>query len=215
MWSAVDELKGNNRQLLFVIVPNATNMALISGFGLHGGAFSDDIDLHYFLPSLLFKIPIVREFLIWSGAVCAKGDKDINGQILRLLKRGKSVAYCPTGMRNYFDSSSSSSSLESGLDFAIETDLFQFAQEKNIYIVPVLVQHEQERYMISNNWRIQRLLFNYLHIPIPLLFIPRVFGEQPPPRMVINVGVPMNPAVQQDSDNFRLLCVQQLNGFKK
>lgn len=213
MWANKEEFNITKRTYLFVVMPNATNMALISGFGLHGGVFKNNMDIHYILPSILFNVPILREFLLWSGACCAKKDKDVEGEILYLLRRGKSVAYCPTGMNDYFYT-------EPNTELKLDNSLFQFAFTQKVYIVPVLVEREQDRYHIPGTGtkhsiltRIQQWTYTKLNVPIPLLFIPRIFGQGPPPKMVITIGTSCDPTVHDDAGSYKRLCEGQLHGF--
>lgn len=192
------------RKLLFILTSNVTNMALISGFGLHGGVFSA-IDVRYVVPSLLLNIPVLREVLLWSGAVCAPQNRDVEGTILQLLNTGKSVAYCPHS--NY----------KTPLDIDIKLDVFNFAKQNSVYLVPVLVNGETDRYIIPSypTWlcRIQSYAVKYFQYPITRMFVPNVFGSQPPPKIELIVGMPMNPKVQQDAESFKKLFQGQINGF--
>lgn len=177
--------KRGKRRLLFVLTSNLTNMPLVSGFGLHGGVFKG-IDVRFVVSSLLTSVPIVREVLLWMGAVSASKDRDTTGVILGLLERGKSVAYCPADQNRE----------TTGL---IPIDVFEFAKQHNVYLVPVLVQKEQERYTIFGEQFIA--------------FFPNVFGSNPPPRIDLIIGMPMNPEVHQDLETFKTLFQSQIDGF--
>jgi hypothetical protein len=186
-----------DRQLLFILTsPNITQMALISGFGFHGGIF-DAIDVRYIVPSILLKIPLLREILLWSGAVSAPGlhGRDPEGTILQLLKKGKSVAYQP---------------------HALTADVFNFAREHKIHIVPVCVNGESERYIF---WHppivrvIQSFFMRHIQYALPLIFMPNIFGSQPPPKLEVVIGVPLNPTLHADSEGFQKLFQGQINGF--
>lgn len=215
VWANKEELAIKNRTYLFIVLPNATNMALISGFGFYGpGVFPRDFEVAYILPALLFKIPIVREVLLWSGACCAPGNKDVEGTILKLLRKGKSVAYCPTGMKDYFSTNNTNNNNNIQLDSAI----FQFAFSNKIYIVPVLVEKESERYSTSRSdqayvQKVQKMTFNRWGIPIPLLIMPKIFGQGPPPKMVLSIGSACDPTVFDDAGSFKKQCEGQINGF--
>ena len=185
---------------LFIVVgENNTNMALISGFGLHGGAFKG-LDIRYIMPHNLFKVPVIRELLLWSGAICA--NKDVNGAILNLLRKGKSVAYCPPATDE---------------ELVLDKGLFEFATKNDIKLVPVVVSGESDRYNIYRPElvrKMQRFFAKKLGYPFPLIFCPRSFGPSPPPKIEIAIGVPMNPAVQQTPDTFYSLFHSQIKAMK-
>lgn len=215
IWANKEELNIKNRTYLFIVLPNATNMALISGFGFYGpNVFPRDFEVSYILPALLFKIPVVREVLLWSGACCAPNNKDVEGTILRLLRKGKSVAYCPTGMKDYFSNENNNNND----DFELDPAIFQFAFSNKIYIVPVLVDKELERYSVSRSdqtyvRKLQKIAFNRWGIPIPLLIVPKIFGQGPPPKMVLSIGTTCDPTVFDDAGSFKRLCEGQIKGL--
>ena len=211
-WTAVQHVWSNREEFatlskdhtyLFIVTPNMTNMALISGFGLHGGKLPVDLDVRYILPSLLLCIPILREILLWSGACCAKGNKDVEGTILKLLRKGKSVAYCPTGMRDYFGQTKT---------FDLEPAIYQFAHQYNIRLVPVLVEREADRYNIITH-KIQEYTFNWFFVPIPLLFGPRIFGAGPPPKITLSIGTACDPSLHTEAGSYKKLVEGQIEGF--
>ena len=61
-----------NKKYIFVVMPNACNMPLFWGFGLHGGRFAPQIRLRYLLPRVLFYVPLLRDALMWTGAVAMR-----------------------------------------------------------------------------------------------------------------------------------------------
>jgi hypothetical protein len=200
----------HGRRLLFMVMPNQTNMALISGFGLHGGVF-DAVDVRYMMPSVLLRVPLLREALLWSGAVSTRGNRDVEGGIMQLLRKGKSVAFCPNGMKSFFNANNADK-LED-----LSPSLFEFARQNHVHIVPVLIEGESARYRIVRGGRMMNWLntmsYRYLQYPLCLLFSPAVFGQEPPPKMTVYVGMPMNPGAQTDTESFRRLFMGQINGF--
>lgn len=194
-----EQFMDETHMLLFILTgENSTNMALMSGFGLHGGIFKD-IDIRYIMPDVLFNVPIVRELLLWSGAI--RAHKDVNGSILHLLRKGKSVAYYPP-------SNDDGPILDKGL--------FEFAIQNKIKLVPVVINGEQDRYSIYRPTPIkavQRFFTRKLGYPFPLIFFPKSFGDSPPPKVTISIGVPMEPSVQQSSDAFYGLFHSQIKAL--
>ena len=184
--------------LFIVMGENDTNMALISGFGLHGGMFRN-LDLKYMMPYNLFKIPLIREFLLWSGAVA--NNRDVNGTILNLLRKGKSVVYCPPTTDE---------------EVVLDKGLFEFATKHDIKLVPVVVNGESDRYNIYRPEFVrmmQRFFKRRLGYPFPMIFYPKSFGQSPPPKIDISIGVPMNSSVQQNPETFYSLFHSQIKAM--
>lgn len=170
-------------RMLFVVrdaVPGS--MGLFHGFGFHGGVFRH-VDLVYMLPWVLFKIPLLRDLLLWSGAV-AVDEADWEGAVLNLLKRGKSVV----------------------VTNECSEALFEFAMRNKVLVVPVRISGEMKRYaplvvhrtVCGGGW------------PFPNVFYPRIFQTTPPPRIEIQVGTPMDGSCQTDPAAFMRLFDGQL-----
>jgi hypothetical protein len=205
-----------SQRLLFVVMGNATNMGLFSGFGLHGGIFSS-LDVVYMLPGILFRIPLLRDLLLWTGAVAAGIDAE--GTILELLKRGRSVAYCPSGMRDilqYTDPTVQGEQAQQVLVQKPSKGIFEFARQHKIFLVPVMISGEAQRYSFYKSHRVhsmQQRALDWCGWPFPLMFVPKVLGAAPPPRLALFVGTPMDPSVQQDVDSFYRLFFGQVQGL--
>lgn len=198
-----------HKRLLFVVVGNVSNMGLIHGFGLHGGIFQH-VDLVYMLPKLLFKIPLLRDFLMWTGAVA----HDENN-LLSLMEKGKSVVYCPAGMEDLLSYTNPRS--DDQLAMKIPTvDVFEFAIKHRVQLIPVLIAKEIERYaFLRGHWvnHIQRYCYNRWEWPFPFLFAPRIFGSKPPPKLDVQVGFPMDSTVQESAEAFSKLFMGQFSGL--
>ena len=205
-------------RILFVVLGNITNFSLISGFGLHGGKFGD-VDLNYILPPILFKIPILRDFLLWTGAVTyERNDKE--GTVINLLKKNKSVAYAPSGMDdvlNYTGSDNDIITLQNP-----EIDVFNFVMKYKIRLVPVLIQGETERYSIRRNkyiHKIQKYCMNKWKWPFPFWFFVKIWGKDPPPKVKMYIGPIMDPNVydsaQTFSNSFMKKCEEQYTKYSK
>ena len=129
--SAIELLVGRkpidaDKRYLFIVRGECrTHLGLIYTFGFHGGYF-DHLDLVYLLPRAPFYVPLLRDVLLWSGAI-AYPSQDPLSSILQLLKRGKAVAYH---------------------DVDITDDLLEFCMQNHIHIVPTSVSRESERYAV-------------------------------------------------------------------
>ena len=86
-----------SRGYIFILLPNLTNASLIWGFGLHGGLFDSKLKVKYLLPKVMFYLPIIRDILMWSGAVGYDSKSEID-TISELVNNGNSVAYSCNGM---------------------------------------------------------------------------------------------------------------------
>jgi len=178
-------------QYLFIVVGNVTNMGLIGGFGVHGRTFYNTC---YLLPYPLFAIPIVRDVLLWTGAVSNKADP------LFLLKGGWSVCYSPSGMNTQ--------DVESGQ--VPDVGVFEFAMQHNVSIVPITIVDEHERYKIVNGpQRIQKWCLRRFGWPFPFFILPRCRGG----KVSIEVGVPMDPSVQTNAQDFCSLFMGQIKRY--
>lgn len=158
---------------LFVVVPNATNAPLIWGFGLHAGKISDKIRLRYLLPAVLFYVPLLRDFLMWSGAVAYYPEKQWQ-TINDLLNTGHSVAYACNGMLDAFSAHDRESK-----EITVKTppdQLFTFAKTERVSLVPVLVNGETERYVFAPAPTFVKTLQEFCErnwsYPFPMLYTP-------------------------------------------
>jgi len=196
---------------LFVVMPNLSNMALVYGFGWNGGTVPMPVlrngqprSCVYLLPRLLFYIPFLRDWLLWSGAVANRGYDSI----LDHINAGQCVAYNPCGMEELF-------LMERGklIIKAAGHDIFQFARDNNIHIVPVLVYGEQERYYMYRNTPWQRWSYRMCEWPFPFWVFPRIFGQGPPPPLRLFVGNPMNPSLHEKDEAFYNLFYGAIKGM--
>lgn len=179
-----------DRRLLFVLINNLTNMGLISGFGFHGTSVFGNLDLRYGMPPILFKVPGLREILLWSGAVSESCQ-------LKQLKMGRSFISCPLKMG------------ESGDFFEkIDPALFEYAKQHDLFLVPVTLEGEAERYCIWQS-RFHQWSFARFGYPFPFFFYPQIFGSRPPKLMTVSIGSPLNPALQKDAAEFKRIFIGQ------
>lgn len=200
-------------KMLFIIVGNLSNMGLIHGFGMNGGLFKH-LDLVYMLPWILFKIPILRDFLLWTGAI---SNYDAEGSILKLLKKGKSVAYCPSNMEDFVNfSNPRSDDPEKVAVRAPSVAIFDFAIRNRISIVPVLISNETLRYGFLRNHllhRIHKITYPYIGWPFPFLFFPKIFKEKQIEKLNIQIGTPMDGGFQTSAETFLNLFMGSFAGM--
>jgi hypothetical protein len=183
----------NNEKILFIVMGNMTNFSMFSGFGLHGNVF-EKLDLNYVMPPILFKIPILRDILLWSGAVTYRKEDKV-ATVLELLKRNKSVAYCPSGMNDLLKNDGEE--IENPT-----TDVFEFCMKHAIKIVPVLIQGEEKRYHIRRSgWisKVQMYCMAKWGWPFPLWFFVKCCDKNQPPKVIISMGPIMDCSVYTNS----------------
>ncbi len=179
-------------RMLFIVLGNVTGMGLVHGFCMHGGVFQH-VDLVVMMPWILFKIPLLRDLLLWMGCVTAPLgtlEDSVETQIVHLLRKGKSVAYATD---------------------APNVSILEFAIRHKILVVPVLIKGETARYSIvpfPYPW-IQQWFLGKIGWPFPYWFFPRIFGSKPLERLVVQVGTPMDSSIHDNPERFASLFMGQ------
>ena len=181
----------DDRQMLFLVVGNQTNMGLIDGFCMHGGRFKH-LDLVVMLPSILFWIPLVRDALLWMGGVSDRCD------VLTLLRKGKSVVWCPSRMDDVVDP---------GEVKVPEASIFEFAMKHKVPIVPVFISGEQRRYTIPRLRGVQRWCYARIGWPFPFCFFPKRRDQL----IDIQIGTPMDGSCYDNPARFLELFMDQFS----
>ncbi len=167
----------------------STHMGLIHGFCMHGGIFQH-IDLVVLMPWILFKIPLLRDILLWFGCVATPlGSADlIETQILQLLRKGKSVVYSVA---------------------TISPSVFEFAIRNKIQVVPVRINGENDRYYVGDFPLIQQWFMGKIGWPFPFWFFPRIFSKKPLEKLVVQIGTPMDGSIHETPEKFAALFMGQ------
>ncbi len=208
-WAARAEVSQCGSAVVFVVFGNHSNMGLISGFGLHGGAI-DTARVVYMLPDALLAVPLMRECLMYTGAVSARRGKDRMGAILGFLRQNCSVAFAPGGME-----------IPSGGDgdgdqWSAPEDLLNFAMEHSVKLVPVLITGEARRYaFLRTHSSLQKWSKSTCGYPFPFGIFPRIFGPSPPPRLHVSIGTPMDPSIQGTAEEFSARFMNQIHAFRE
>lgn len=198
------------KRYIFMVLPNATNAPLIWGFGLHAGRFHKKLKLRYLLPAFLFYIPILRDFLMWTGAVAYQHGKQWK-TITELIQSGHSVAYSCNGMLDAF-----TAHLLKEREIEVQTPddaLFEFARAENVAIVPVLFSGEIERYIFTPQLsfikKVQEFFLHSVGYPWPLLYM---CTRQS--RLHAQILSPIAPHLFDDIPSFKqevIQCVKSAN----
>jgi hypothetical protein len=184
---------------IYVMVPGDTLLALVWGIGLHGGRLPFAERLHYVVPPLLMWIPLLRDVLLWTGAITYHPKKrPLNGILLEMLQSNRSVCYCPSNFANMtltsdgeIDEEEQEADLEMGSGSitrvvpCLNEEMLKFALMEEIQLVPVVVHGERRRYYICTHdcilKRVQKFFYTHIGYPFPLFFWLRMFQWQKPP----------------------------------
>ena len=127
-----------NRRVLFYAIPSYTGFAQYLSFGWHGNTMFDRFDVLYTIPKVLFWIPVLREFLLASGAV-----ENSMPVLERLLKKeGRAVCHCHGGMQVAGTQKMRDVSTLKEIDDAF----IHFLIEEDVVVVPVVFTGELKRY---------------------------------------------------------------------
>lgn len=198
------------KKFLFIVIPNATNAPLIWGFGLHNGRFASKIRLRYLLPAVMFYVPLLRDILMWSGAVAYHPGKQWQ-TINDLLNAGHSVAYSCNGMQDMFSAHKRDSN-----EICVKTpedQIFEFAKAENVALVPVLVNGESQRYVFAPTpsflVSIQKFCQRNWGLPWPLLYMPTRQSK-----LHMQFGPTIQPHLHETSDLLKqefIHCIKSAN----
>lgn len=174
---------------IYVMVPGDTIMSLIWGIGLHGGQLPFAERLHYVVPPIFMWIPLLRDVLLWTGAITYHYKKrPLETVLLEMLHNNRSVCYCPSNFAN-MTSDDGEEDIETGSLTrtvpCLSEEMLQFALHEQIQLVPVVVHCERKRYYIFTHdfllKRIQRFFYWYIGYPFPLFFWLKMFSRTRPP----------------------------------
>ena len=163
---------------VYVMIPGETYVSLIWGIGLHGGRLSPFAErLHYVLPPIFFCIPLLRDILLWTGAVTYHSKRrPLDSIILELLQANRSVCYSPSLTRDQqYEYDIEQHQTAGVIETACPSDhLFTFARDECIQLVPIVTHGERRRYLIPTSFRrIQSFCELHIGYSFPMIFIRR------------------------------------------
>jgi hypothetical protein len=240
-FTSVKELSLVNHQTrrVYVMVPDGggTLVSLVWGIGLHGGelapAFADR--LHYVVPPLFMWVPLLRDVLLWTGAVTFHPRKrPLDSVVLELLHCNRAVCV-PTSPPQGGDvgtdiETGPNSAAAAGAATAatvicsvLSDDILSFARAERIQLVPIVTHGEHRRYAIATHWRLLSRLQQYcrqfslcgagMH-PFPVVFSLRLCSRQRPPPLHQQFG-PIIECTEKYATNEQLLesCEEGVHSF--
>jgi hypothetical protein len=198
------------QQPLYLVVGNVTYLGMMNTFGLHGNIFTQP--LNFMVPWPLLAVPILRDVLLWMGAV----SEDVEN-IVPLLNQGKQIAYAPGEWTNYLNACNPRGE---EVQFVVpDLALFQMLREAKVAIIPVLISNELSRYSIGRSGRrmfnIQQWCASHWRWPFPMLAGIKIFGQEPPPRLAVTVGAVIESGVYESEERLREAYLGLINGMMR
>lgn len=191
--SRAEHVSASHGRRLYLIPRCATPVPLVWGIGLHGGQAADFTQpLHYVVPPLFLWIPLIRDVLMWSGAVTYSNYDESKSKInviMSLLDQGRSVVYADEGVFGLVVVESSSVEEPKSV-FFLNHLLEQLCTGQDSYLIPLNVENEEARYQISKppEWvtnLLPRKIFDY---SFPLLYWYRFYNPTKPPPVYLEFG---------------------------
>lgn len=205
--SELQNVGGGKR--LFVFTPCATPSALIWSVGLHGGGVRFDHTTHYVLPPPFMWVPLVRDVLMWSGAVTYSNREAAHSReavIFDLLNQGRAVCYAPMNFAPR-PAGARGDDLEKAIDARYPSDdMLSKCIAEQIRLVPVVVQREAERYKMAHNERlraVQSFCHRHVDYPFPLCYWYRFYSHERPPLLSIQFGAVMASEVYETTEKLK------------
>lgn len=184
------DMQNTTGKRVFLFIPCATPIPLVWGVGLHGDQIAFRHTMHYIVPSVYMWVPIVRDVLLWTGAVTYSmfnSDYSLANVISELLNTGRSVCYAPSNFNTH-----QHDDLEEQVSSRYPTpELLTFSIEQKIQIIPVIVQDEHKRYrVLSHPWlkHVQWWFYRKIGYSLPLVFWMRIYNATKPPPLLIQFG---------------------------
>lgn len=195
---------------IYVLYPCDTLFAALWGVGLHGGELEFADHLHFIVPPLLMAVPLLRDLLMWSGAVTWRPqanlpkERCIEALIAELLSAGRNVCIMPSWYENV-TLPDFARETEDTLAHALHQDeevtapshlirplsdeLLLYAFSERVEVVIMTVRNERLRYWFPLSWRaltaVQRWMLAQARIayPLPFLYCLRFWSRIRPPRL--------------------------------
>ena len=207
-----------------LIFPNAqTPSALIWGVGLHGGGTQfGSRAVHYVVPPIFMWVPIVRDVLMWSGAITYSLHNPARSRlsvITRLLEDGRIVAYVPSNFYSILSPAFPGNvdiELGSTSEYTFPNDaMLEYIVKEKVQVVPVFVQREEERYTIRMNgpklqW-VHSFTYMYLDYPFPMCYWYKLYHPTRPLPIVVSFGPIMSGEVYTDVDSLLRALKEQVD----
>lgn len=190
--SARNDLQTISGKRIFVFMHAYTPSSLIWSVGLHGGVIQFKNTLHYMVPPLFMWIPIVRDVLLWTGAITwSNHNERFNKQaiIIDMISQSRSVAYVPSG---FADKVLAHDDLETGIELRYpKEEMLDLFIKEGVQVIPVVVQGEWDRYRIIQHRYVKFLqawFYKHIEYVFPLCYWYRWYAHARPPPVTVQFG---------------------------
>jgi hypothetical protein len=215
--SARNDLQSVRGKRVFVFVHAYTPSSLIWSIGLHGGVLDFKNKIHYMVPPLFMWIPIVRDVMLWSGAITYSNYNEKHSKqtiLLDMIAESRSVAYVPSG---FADKIAAHDDLETGISMRYpKDDALEMFIKEGVQVIPVGVQGEFERYRIVQNKyvrSVQAWFYKHLDVVFPLLYWYRLYSHSRPPPVTVQFGSIMAASVYTSPAQLRTTMKETIDAL--
>lgn len=175
---------------VFIFTHCYTPSPIIWSVGLHGDSKRFSTVTHYIVPPVFMWIPIVRDVLLWTGAITYSNYNERHNKqtvIADILLEHRSVAYAPSNLADKILGFDLEASIESRFP---QDDTLKMLIDRKLQVVPVVVQGEFDRYKIIQHEYVkyvQRFLYKYLDC-VFILYWYRWYAHSKPPLVTVQFG---------------------------
>lgn len=213
--SSRNDLQAISGKRLFVFVQSYTPSSIIWSIGLHGGVLQFKNTIHYMVPPIFMWIPLVRDILLWTGAITYSNYNERYNKhavLFDMISQNRSVAYVPSG---YVDRILNSDDLETQIEMRYPTDeVLETLIKENIQVITVVVQGEFDRYKIVQHRYVkgvQAFFYKHLDYIFPLCYWYRWYAHSKPPLVTVQFGSIMAAQVYTTSSQLRNTMKENVN----
>jgi len=192
----VQNLTNQTRQL-YVFHNCSTITPLFWSMGLHGTVadafFAKNHPIHYMVPPVYMWIPLLREFLKWTGGVTwskYNTEHTRDTVVTDLLQNGRSIAYSPSDYTGFLKGD-----IEIGYPDMPSDEVLSYCIQNKVKIIIVNVRHEKDRYAMLKMLSVQNWIYKKIGHFFPVLYWKKHGAKSP----LIDVGFD----ISFDSGNYQ------------
>ncbi len=198
---------------IYVVMPSAGDVyaSLVWGVGLHGGALSAGMadSLVYVVPPIFLWVPLLREVLLWSGAITFSARRSLTTVLQDVLASGRSVALYSCMTSEVPPPPPPAAGARTLYVTQLSTAMFDFVRQKKFLLAHVYVSGATERYWVHHvlpyGNLLTRFIWTHTRYPFPVLWCYRFFARTRPPPMKLAFGnlLKCDPKVYETADALR------------
>lgn len=162
------DLEHTDGRRLYLVMDGTS---LVWPMGMHGGQLRLKRPVHYVVQPALLWIPLVREWLQWTGAVTTGRHVSLTDLVTRLFDTGRNVCCLAT---------------------EDNTALLELCRQQAVQVVPVVVRGEEERYRTVDCAFAQDWFYR------PQVYWYRLFSVNKPPPLTVTFCSLYNASLYED-----------------